>query len=139
MYRPPELYLNDEFLERCQGLPVIFDHPEESMLNTDEYRNRSIGSIVIPYIPEQNDDYHRTDEVWGIARIYDGDAADLMQTDYVSTSPAVGFGTSGSTKAVRNDDGSTLLIEGKPDSLDHLAICREGVWDKGDVPRGVAI
>ncbi len=138
VYRPPEEYLTDEFLERCQGLPVIFEHPESSMLDTQEYRDRAIGSIVLPYIPKEEDEKHQTDEVWGIARIYDGDAAELMQTTHISTSPAVGFGDSGGTRTVKMDDGETLLIEGRPQSLDHLAICPEGVWDKGEKPRGVA-
>lgn len=139
VYRPPEFYLNDDFLERCQGLPVIFEHPEKNMLNTEEYQNRTIGSIALPYIPERNDGIHQTDEVWGIARIYDGDAAELMMTSHISTSPGVALGDSGSSKSIKQDDGSTLLIEGKAQLLDHVGICRNGVWDKGDSPRGVAI
>ena len=138
VYRPPELYLNDEFLERCQGLPVIFEHPEGSMLDTDEFRQRSIGSLVLPYIPTRDDDKHLTSEVWAIARIYDGDAAELMLTSHVSTSPAVGLDTAGDSRSVAMDDGSTLLIEGEPPYLDHLAVCPAGVWDKGGEPRGVS-
>ena len=138
VYRPPEHYLNKEFMERCQGLPVIFEHPEKSMLDTDEYRQRNVGSIVLPYIPTREDDAHMTDEVWGIARIYDGDAAELMQTSHVSTSPAVNLGAAGDSRSVAMDDGSTLLIEGKPPYLDHLAVCAVGVWDKGGEPRGVS-
>lgn len=138
VYRPPELYLNDDFLERCQGLPVIFEHPDGSLLDTNEFRQRSIGSLVLPYIPKRNDDKHLTSEVWAIARIYDGDAAELMQTSHVSTSPAVNLGAAGDSRTVEMDDGSTLLIEGKPPYLDHLAVCPVGVWDKGGEPRGVS-
>lgn len=137
VYRPPELYLNDEFLERCNGLPVIFEHPGESMLNTVEYRQRAIGTVMLPYIPRRNDDKHLTDEVWAIARIYDADAAELMQTSHISTSPAVGLTAAGNSRTVKTDDGSTLLIEGKPPILDHLAVAPLGVWDKGGEPRGV--
>ena len=38
---------------------------------------------------------------------------------------------------VELEDGSTLLIEGKPSLLDHLAICERGVWDKGEEPSGI--
>lgn len=36
VWRDPSLYLNPEFLERCNGLSVILEHPEESVLNTEE-------------------------------------------------------------------------------------------------------
>lgn len=137
VYRPPEHYLTAEFLERCQGLPVIFEHPDEGLLTTDEFRERSIGSIILPYIPPSDDDIHLSTEVWGIARIFDGDAADLMMGSHVSTSPGVGFGAVGSTKTIRTADGSRLLIEGEPSQLDHLAVCDIGVWDKGGDARGV--
>ena len=138
VYRPPEFYLTDEFLERCSGLPVIFDHPEKKgQIDTDEWRQRAIGSIVLPYIPSETTERKDPTEVWGIARIHDGDAAELMMTSHISTSPAVKFGAAGSTKTVRMDDGSRLMIEGNPNYIDHLAVCPEGVWDKGGEPRGV--
>ncbi len=137
VFRPPEHYLNAEFLERCQGLSVIFDHPEVGLLNTDEFRNRSIGSIVLPYIPAEDDERRSPTEVWGIARIYDQDAAELMMTTHTSTSPAVGFGP-GQTKMARTEDGAKILIESEPKLLDHLAVCSAGIWDKGGPPTGVA-
>ncbi len=138
VFRPPEYYLCDVFLERCNGLPVIFNHPDAGLLNTEEYRNRSIGSIILPYIPTAEDENHSPTEVWGIARIYDADAEELMATSHVSTSPAVQFGEDG-TKSVRTDDGSKLLIEGNPQLLDHLAVTylSDGVWDKGGAAKGV--
>ena len=138
VFRPPEYYLCDSFLERCNGLPVIFNHPDKGLLNTEEYRNRSIGSIILPYIPTAEDENHSQTEVWGIARIYDADAEELMATSHVSTSPAVQFGDGG-TKSVRTDDGSRLLIEGNPRLLDHLAVTylSDGVWDKGGTAKGV--
>ncbi|MCO8325925.1 NUDIX hydrolase [Burkholderia cenocepacia] len=128
VYRPPENFLTEEFRERCYGLPVIFEHPEKSILSTEEYRARAIGTIVLPYI--------KGDEVWGIAKIFDVDAAALMCTSHASTSPAVIFRDAGSAEAVEVD-GKSVLIEGKPSYLDHLAICEEGVWDKGGEPSGV--
>lgn len=142
VYRPEEFYLNEDFLERCQGLPVIFDHPEEGLLDTEEFRQRSIGSIILPYIPTKEDKKHRLTDVWGIARIYDGDAAELLLTTEMSTSPAVSFGDD-DLRSTRMEDGSNLLIEGNPSLLDHLAVVSEGqggagVWDKGTDATGVA-
>lgn len=129
VYRPPEKFLTDEFLERCSGLPLIFEHPDKSILNTDEFRERSIGNVFLPYIKD--------DEVWGIAKVYDDEAAELMQTTHISTSPAVVFRQEGSTESFQMDGGQSILIEGVPSYLDHLAICGVGVWDKGGDPTGV--
>jgi hypothetical protein len=108
---------------------VIFIHPDDTLLNTEEFRQRSIGSVLLPYI--------KGDEARGVAKVFDDDAAVAMCTTHVSTSPAVLFRDAGSTETVKLDDGSTVLIEGKPSYLDHLAICEAGVWDKGGEPTGV--
>ncbi|MDE3023897.1 MAG: NUDIX hydrolase, partial [Pseudomonadota bacterium] len=34
-------------------------------------------------------------------------------------------------------NGESVLIEGKPSYIDHLAICSDGVWDKGNGPSGI--
>ncbi|MEI1397552.1 NUDIX domain-containing protein [Klebsiella pneumoniae] len=128
VYRPPENFLTEEFRQRCNGLPVIFEHPKRTILNSDEYRDRSIGTIFLPYLTET--------EVRGVAKVFDDDAARLMPTSHASTSPAVIFRDAGSAEAVEVD-GKSVLIEGKPSYLDHLAICEEGVWDKGGEPSGV--
>jgi len=129
VYRPPENFLSDEFVQRCNGLPVIFEHPEKSLLTTEEYRDRAIGTIVLPYATDT--------EVRGIAKIYDEDAAHLMMTSHASTSPAVVFRAAGSTESIELDNGESVLIEGKPSYIDHLAICENGVWDKGNGPTGI--
>lgn len=128
VWRPPEEYLNEEFLERCQGLAVVWVHPESAVLNSKEYGNRSIGSIMLPYI--------KNDEVWGIAKIYDEAAATEMRDSETSTSPGVmGVGNNKATM----EDGSNVLIETKPRLLDHLAVMAGlGVWDKDGEMRGVA-
>ena len=144
VYRPPEYYLNDEFLERCQGLPVLFDHPDKGLTDTDEWRQRAIGALVLPYIPANDDEFHATNEVWAIARIYDDDAAELMLETHISTSPAVEFGGKQDLNYTRTEDGGRMLIESKPEYLDHLAVVKGvdgaggGVWDKLGAPRGVA-
>jgi 8-oxo-dGTP pyrophosphatase MutT (NUDIX family) len=126
-WRTPDDFLTEDFRQRCNGLPVIFEHPD-TLLNSKEYRERNIGSIFLPYLT--------TDEVWGIAKVFDDDAAVLMHESHESTSPAVVFRDAGSAEFLEID-GKTVLIEGKPSYLDHLAICKEGVWDKGGEPSGV--
>jgi hypothetical protein len=127
-WREPSLYLNAEFLERCNGLPVIWEHPpEKPMLDSKEFAKRIVGTLFLPYVQD--------DEVWSIAKIYDADAVQILSTETdISTSPAV---LTGGPK-YRTSDGETVLIERKPSLLDHLAIVAEGVWDKGGAPSGVA-
>lgn len=136
VWRDKSLYLNDEFLARCNGLTVIMDHPDNATLNSKEYNDRAIGSIMLPYI--------KGDEVWGVARIYDDKAMREITTTEVSTSPCVVFdNTAGNTKMTAND-GNPLLIEGRGFLLDHIAIVTKdrgslGVWDKGGAPTGVEV
>lgn len=131
VYRPPENYLNDDFLARCSGLPVIVDHPEKATLDSKEFDNRVVGTVLLPYI--------KGDEVWAIARIYDEATATLMSQEQLSTSPSVVFRNPDvENSTVTLDGGQTLLIEGKPCLLDHIAICEVGVWDKGGPPSGVS-
>lgn len=130
VWRDPEIYLNDRFLARCQGLPVIVEHPKTNVLDSQEFADRVVGTIMLPYV-KQN-------EVWGIARIYDASTIRMIERNRLSTSPAVVFRSTSANTTERMEDGSTLLIEGKPSLLDHLALCEQGVWDKGGEPAGVA-
>ena len=129
VYRPPENYLTDDFVSRCNGLAVIFEHPDGKLLDGKEYGDRSIGSVVLPYI--------KGDEVWGIAKIYGDDAALAMQTTHRSTSPSVTFLHKGSVQKLRFDSGKNAIIEGTPSLLDHIAVCPLGVWDKLEDPSGI--
>jgi hypothetical protein len=131
VYRPPEHYMNPEFLARCNGLSVIFEHPEQGTLTSDEFADRAIGSIFIPYLKED------VNEVWGIAKIYDETAALAMSENNLSTSPTVVFTKQDGNGTIKLEDGTDLLIEGCPSLLDHVAICTQGVWDKGGNPSGV--
>ena len=127
VWRPPEEYLTDEFLARCNGLPVIWKHPpKKPVIDSAEFSKRVIGTIMLPYI--------KGDEVWGVAKIYDAEAVEMMSTRQLSTSPGV-FDVGDNT--VKLEDGSSILIEEKPRLLDHLAICEAGVWDKDGAPTGV--
>ncbi len=138
VFREAEHYLTPEALSRLNGLPVIIQHPSTSMLNSTEYAERNIGSIVLPYVGRDGVIDPEGDESWGIARILDQDAAKFMQEHELSTSPAVIFPPDGGdNKSIELKDGKTLLIEGKPVLIDHVAICENGVWDKGGDPDGV--
>ena len=128
-FRDPKLWLTDEFVERAASLPVIWGHPERSGLNSEEYRERSIGNMVLAYI--------KGDEVWGVGKIFDADAALAMQTTHRSTSPGV-TPPKGSTPVELND-GTKVLAEGLPLILDHLAVCEAGVWDKDGPPDGIRL
>lgn len=130
VWRDPKLYLNQHFIERCSGLAVIMSHPPKNALDTKEFRERNIGSVMFAYV-------HNGDEVWAIAKIHDHIGARFMALYNLSTSPAVVFKPADGNRKLDLDDGSTLLIEGKPSLLDHIAICEEGVWDKGGGPAGV--
>jgi len=130
VWRDPGLYLNPDFLARCNGLPVIWQHPPDDVLNQQEFENRIIGALMLPYIVE--------DEVWAVARIYDQGAAQLMLDYPLSTSPDVMFRDPEVNESRKLEGGKTLLIEGKPSLLDHLAICSLGVWDKSGEPTGIA-
>lgn len=127
VWRDASLYLNDEFVARCNGLPVIWVHPEGGQLDSKEFGDRVVGTIMLPFIDG--------DEVWGIAKIYDDQAKSLLETQKLSTSPGVVFADLG--VKLPSDDGKQILIEGKPSLIDHLAICELGVWDKGGPAAGV--
>lgn len=129
VWRAPENFLTDEFVARCNGLPVIMEHPKDGVLDGTELHDRIAGTVVLPYLAGS--------EVRGIARVIDADAARAMLTTFGSTSPAVAFRESSGTEAQELDGGSSLLIEGVPSYLDHLAICTEGVWDKNGPATGI--
>jgi 8-oxo-dGTP pyrophosphatase MutT (NUDIX family) len=131
VWRDPSLYLNQEFLNRCNGLPVIWEHPEKGSLDTKEFAERIVGTITFAYI--------KGDEVWGIARIIDEPAIIGILGKQLSTSPAVVFSSPKDNDKMTLEDGSILLIEGKPSLLDHIAICELGVWDKGEDPKGIIV
>lgn len=122
-HRSPADYLNNEFLQRCNGLPVIWEHPDDKLLDSESFRKQIVGTSSLPYI--------EGDEVWTIARIYDDSAAELMSKRQLSTSPAVRIGKG---SHVSGD----ILLESKPSFTDHIAICSVGVWDKSQ-PDGVRI
>ena len=63
----PAIWLSQEMIARCAGLPVIVAHPPGGTLDGDELAQRIIGTIVFSFV--------RGDELWGVARIIDDDTA----------------------------------------------------------------
>jgi len=131
VWRDPAIYLSKSMIDRCAGLPVIWEHPEKSMLTSDEFANRVVGTVMFAY--------PKKDELWGITRIYDREAIEMMAEDQLSTSPAVVFKDPTVNTKIEMADGKLMLIEGKPSLLDHLAVCAKGVWDKGGEPTGIEV
>lgn len=136
VWRDPSLYLNNEFLQRCNGLTVIMDHPDTAVLTSEEFKDRAIGSVMLPYI--------KGDEVWGIAKIYDATAMAEIAEGEISTSPSVVFDNTAGNTTLTTENGEPLLIEGVPFLLDHIAIVTKargskGVWDKGGDAAGVLL
>jgi hypothetical protein len=128
VWRDPSLYLNDEFLARVAGLPLVWVHPEKGSLNSQEFADRVIGTLMFGYI--------QGEDVWAVARVYDDEAIRKMTEGQLSTSPGVVF-KPGDGNISKEHEGKKFLIEGKPSILDHLAVCEQGVWDKGGDPVGV--
>ncbi|MBG0694511.1 NUDIX hydrolase [Enterobacter roggenkampii] len=126
--RNPDDYLTPEFLQRVAGVPLIWLHPEKNKLDSDEFAKRVIGTLTNSWVADNG-------EVWAIARVYDAEAAEIMATRQLSTSPTVTF--SEMQDSIIKIDGQPLLVEGSPVLLDHVAICEQGVWDKLLAPTGV--
>lgn len=127
-FRNPDDYLTPEFLQRVAGVPLIWLHPEKNKLDSDEFANRVIGTLTNSWVDDNG-------EVWTIGRVYDAEAAEIMATRQLSTSPTVTY--SEAQDSIIKIDGQPLLVEGSPVLLDHVAICEQGVWDKLLAPTGV--
>ena len=135
VWRDPKIYLNDEFLQRCNGLPVIANHPDRATLTEDDFIERIVGSVMLPYI--------RGDEIWAVCRVYIRDIVDQIVTEKVSTSPSVVFNNASGSVEVQEGD-TNFLIEGVPFLIDHIALVTEdrgslGVWDKDKIPAGIEV
>lgn len=127
-FRNPDDYLTPEFLQRVAGVPLIWLHPKKNKLDSDEFAKRVIGTLTNSWVADNG-------EVWTIGRVYDAEAAEIMATRQLSTSPTVTY--SEAQDSIIKIDGQPLLVEGSPVLLDHVAICEQGVWDKLLAPTGV--
>lgn len=130
VWREPSIYLNQRFLKRCNGLPVIWEHPEGTVLDSEEFDQRIVGTVFLPFVPDD-----KPDDVWAIVKIYNDNVIQALITDPYSTSPSVTLRKG--ANVLSELDGDPLLIEGTPALIDHIALCCNGVWDKGGPPNGV--
>jgi len=135
VWRDPKLYLNEEFLRRCYGLPVIANHPDDAVLTEEDFKSRIVGSVMLPYI--------RGDEVWAVCRVYLQSIVEEITEGDVSTSPSVVFNSTSGNVEVQEGD-TNFLIEGVPFLVDHIALVTKahgslGVWDKDRIPAGVEV
>jgi Uncharacterized protein conserved in bacteria (DUF2213) len=130
VYRPPEVWLSDEMISRCTGMPVVVSHPPSGTLTGDTLAESIVGTIIHCWVQD--------DSLMGVARIIDADAARAMAALDLDTSPSV---------VLRDQDnitleiggGDKLLIEDSPLLCDHLAIVEKGVWSKGGAPGGLEV
>lgn len=129
VYRDPQIWLTPGLVERMSGIPVIWWHPPDATLDSEEHRKRVVGTTGYSWI--------EGDQINVVARIYDDEANQRLADNTLSTSPTVVFGDPSENTTLTLSDGSTLLIEGKPTYVDHLAICKTGVWDKGGPAEGI--
>jgi colicin import membrane protein len=127
VWREPKVWLTPEMCDRATGLPVLVDHPEKGTLNSPEFAARCVGVTVHGYV--------RGDELWGIGRILDAGANEILAAGACEdTSPAVTFAP-GTGERIEID-GKALLIEPEPMLLDHVCLTARGVWTR-DGPPGV--
>jgi 8-oxo-dGTP pyrophosphatase MutT (NUDIX family) len=134
VYRRPENYLTPDFLKRTAGMPIIYEHPEDTILDSRSFGRRVVGTMQLSYV--------KNGEVWGVARIYDHEAGkEMIESggEDISTSPSVVFRDPTVNYEIELMNGETMLVEGSPSYLDHLAICLKGVWDKGGEASGIRI
>lgn len=137
VWRDPAIYMNDEFLARCNGLPVVMHHPEKrATLDSKEFNDRVVGTVFLPFLRPE------AEEAWAVTKVWDAAANAMLATidpdgNGLSTSPGVVLGDG--DEKFEFQGRPPLLVEGKPRLLDHLAICEVGVWDKRGDPAGVEV
>jgi colicin import membrane protein len=126
VWRDPAIWLGEGMQRRCISLPVVIGHPPGGILNTKEFAERVIGLIIFSYV--------RGDELWGVMRVLDHDAAAALVDSEYDSSPSVLFGNDSGNVTIELY-GRKFLVESWPTLVDHLAIVPKGVWRrKGDEP-----
>ena len=137
-WRDPGTWLSAETIERCAGLPVIWDHPAGGLLNSNSFAERVVGNLMLAYpATRAGIADERGPDLWAVAVIRDDAANEVLRADPLSTSPAVAFKRNDGSFTFQTADGTMILLEGVPALIDHLAICQRGVWDKSGEPSGV--
>ena len=114
--RPEEEFLSDKFLQACNSIPVLIEHPnsDTQLLDGKNYKNHQVGVIVKSFIKPD------VKEVWGVARILDPKVLVLINDKLKSTSPAI------TSKNIKDKNG---LINEVFEYIDHLALVVDGYWD----------
>lgn len=137
VWRPADVWLNQETLARIAALPVIYDHPA-GQLTSGEYAARTVGTVQYAYIADEAGIQNEIGpDIWAVCRIYDADMMTAMAENQLSTSPCVVFRKTDGNETIELDDGSHILLESNPSLLCHICLCTSGVWDKGGPPTGV--
>ncbi len=121
--RDPALWLSEEMQRRCLGLPVVMEHPDAGILNSQEFAARAVGMIVYSFVRES--------DLMGVARILDAAAIEILK-EGADTSPAVQFAPDTGARIMIDD--TPLLVEGDPMLIDHLGIVVKGVWTRSSSP-----
>lgn len=109
-------FFSKEFIEHCKSLPIIINHPSENdMLNSENLKdNAIIGNTIDAYI--------KSDELWGLARIYDKNLLNLIKSgELKSTSPGV--------RIFYDENADPIANSEIPYDINHLAFCEKGHWD----------
>jgi colicin import membrane protein len=129
-WRPPEIWLSDEMIARCNGLPIIIGHPGGALMTSKDFGQRIVGIVVLAYTKDE--------ELWGVARVLDETAAKLIEQGKFDSSPAVLF-PEGRVGVYIDVDGDKLLVEGEPQFVDHVGLIwtgdgNVGVWSRDNGP-----
>lgn len=107
-------FLSDNFLNACNGIPVLIEHPKSNnqLIDGENFKEHIVGTIIKAFI--------KGSEVWGVARILDPTVLNKIVDNLKSTSPAV---------TSRNEVGNNDIVNEHFDRIDHLALVVDGYWD----------
>src|ERR1035437_2557571 len=111
VWRPADVWLNEETLARIAALPVIFEHPD-GLLDSKEYVARTVGTVQFAYIADEAGVQNEIGpDIWAVCRLYDADMINALAENKLSTSPSVVFNASDGNETINLDDGSHVLLE----------------------------
>lgn len=107
-------FLSDGFLEACNGIPVLLDHPNtnDQLVDGENFKKHIVGTVIKAFVKGK--------EVWAVARILDPNVLSMILSKMKSTSPAV---------TSRNEVGNNDIINEHFETIDHIALVSEGYWD----------
>lgn len=115
MDRNKHEFMNNDFLKQCESLPITVNHPNDSLLTPDTFKDAKIvGNTIYSYVKDN--------EIWAIAKIFDRDLIEnRLGVDLKSTSPGV-------------LSSCDIIVFGayqeKRGIINHLAFVKAGHWDQ---------